>query len=644
MAKLFLSYSRKDVLRATRFAEWLEREGHDVWRDDDDISGGASFSSEIEAALKGCDAVLVLWSQSSHDSAWVRDEAAVGREAGKLLPFTLDKSEAPLGFRQFQTIDLSRWRRGEPQKAAQIRQAIAKYSAADPNIPTDARHSADKSSSGMRRPLAIAIAGVAFIAVAGVTGYFVFGSAKSATTTISIVGASAGSFGADYASSIAAEMAPVLAARAENAIIVDPAAANGQKTDFRLRVAISRKDNSSEGTLALTSRQESGIIWSRNWTEADLSAVDLKQQMSFVASIAMLCALEGNKGGLGNRHGALGFYVEACSREYDSDFSEDELTNMLTKTVDNAPDFAPAWASLAVLYSTRIGQLRIGRKAVPIDLFKKSQNAIKNARRIDPNSARTFLAEGLAQGRPTSALQFMDRAADADPLDPLIRVARAPALMSVGRMADAAKDSRKSVDLSPPSPSLRSGLITILMDAGRSNEARAELAKAEKFWPNSRDIQGAKFWYEFVHGDPRAARKILHSNLAMGDREIEALDQVISAKIDPRPVNVDLVLAELRRLRQKGEPGLGILYFYVLSLSNRFDEIFRILADPGLRPLDSFALFAPENGPLRADLRFMKVAADYGLISYWRSSGKWPDFCADRSLPYDCKVEAAKYK
>ena len=58
MAKLFLSYSRRDVLRATRFAEWLEREGHDVWRDDDDISGGASFSSEIEAARKDCDAVL----------------------------------------------------------------------------------------------------------------------------------------------------------------------------------------------------------------------------------------------------------------------------------------------------------------------------------------------------------------------------------------------------------------------------------------------------------------------------------------------------------------------------------------------------------------------------------------------------------
>ena len=517
----------------------------------------------------------------------------------------------------------------------------AKFSAVHLSGPTDVRHSAGKSSQAIR-PMAIAITGMALMAIAGVAGYFAFGGAKPDTTTISIVGSSAGSTGSDLASGIAAEMAPVLAARAEDATILDPAVGNGEKTDFRLRVAITRNDTSSEGTLALTSGHESGMIWSRNWTAADLSVVELKQQMSFVASIAMLCTLEGYKGGLGNRKGALGFYVEACTRHYDSDFSQDELTNLLTKTAARAPDFAPASALLAVIYSQRIGQLRRNLEAVPTDLIKKSKSAIANARKSDPNSARAFLAEGLSLGTATRALPFMDRAVEADPFDPVIRYYRAPALMEVGRMTDAIRDSRKSVELSPPSPDIRAGLINTIMDSGRSNEARAELAKAEKLWPDSSDIRAAKFWYEFVHGDPRIARNILHSNLAMDDRRIEALDQVISAKIDPRPANVDHVLAELWRASEK-QPQLGILYFYVLSLSNRFDEIFELLAKPEFRSrLTSFALFAPENGPVRADMRFMKIAADYGLISYWRSSGKWPDFCADRGLPYDCKKEAAK--
>ena len=488
----------------------------------------------------------------------------------------------------------------------------------------------------------LATAAISLVAIIGVTGYFVFGGAKPETTTISVIGTSPGSSGSDYAGSIAAEMASVLAARAQDATIIDPADGNRGKTDFRLRVAITRNETSSEGTLALSSRHESGIIWSRNWTAADLSATDLKQQMSFVASIATLCALQGNEGGLGNRKGALGFYVEACSRIYEPGFSGDELINLLTKTIQRAPDFAPASALLAVVYSRRIGQLRRDREAVPNDLLEKLQNAVENTRQIDPNSARGFLAEGIAQGSATLGLPFMDRAADADPLDPLIRYYRAAALMDVGRMAAAIEDSRKSVDLSPPSPAIRSGLINTFRDSGRSNEARTELAKAENLWPNSPEVREAKFLYEFVFGDPRVARNILHSHLGRDDLWIEAFGQVISAKIDPRPANVDRVLRELLRAREK-QPRLGILYFYVLSLSNRFDENFELLAQPAFRSsLPSWALFVPENGPLRADVRFMKVAADYGLISYWRSSGQWPDFCADRGLPYDCKKEAAK--
>ena len=40
------------------------------------LRGGAQYATEIEAALGKADAVVVLWSQSSVGSAWVRNEAA----------------------------------------------------------------------------------------------------------------------------------------------------------------------------------------------------------------------------------------------------------------------------------------------------------------------------------------------------------------------------------------------------------------------------------------------------------------------------------------------------------------------------------------------------------------------------------------
>jgi hypothetical protein len=122
MAGVFLSYDRDDSNRARHFARVLEAAGHTVWWDLH-VRGGAQFSKVIEEALKAADAVVVLWSKNSVESAWVRDEAAAGRDTGRLVPVTIDGTEGPLGFRQFQTIDLSRWHgRGTP---AQLRALLA---------------------------------------------------------------------------------------------------------------------------------------------------------------------------------------------------------------------------------------------------------------------------------------------------------------------------------------------------------------------------------------------------------------------------------------------------------------------------------------------------------------------------------------
>ena len=85
MAHVFLSYDRGDVGPAQSIAELLEGAGHSVWWDRH-IKGGVQFSNEIEQELERAQAVLVLWSQRSVQSAWVRDEAAAGRDSGRLVP------------------------------------------------------------------------------------------------------------------------------------------------------------------------------------------------------------------------------------------------------------------------------------------------------------------------------------------------------------------------------------------------------------------------------------------------------------------------------------------------------------------------------------------------------------------------------
>ena len=126
MAKIFLSYAREDADAAKQLAECIGGAGHEVWWDRH-IQSGSRFSNEIEQALKDAEAVVVLWSKASVASAWVQDEAAEGRDTGRLAPVSIDGTRPPLGFRQFHTVELANWNGdGPPEQLADLLEGIAK--------------------------------------------------------------------------------------------------------------------------------------------------------------------------------------------------------------------------------------------------------------------------------------------------------------------------------------------------------------------------------------------------------------------------------------------------------------------------------------------------------------------------------------
>ncbi|HEU5285844.1 MAG TPA: toll/interleukin-1 receptor domain-containing protein, partial [Sphingomicrobium sp.] len=176
MARVFLSYDREDEEKARLLAGAIEKAGHSVWWDRH-IRSGAQYSKEIEQALRTADALVVLWSKRSVDSPWVRDEAAAGRDSGRLIPVRLDSNEPPLGFRQFQTIDLSRWKgRGKPAQLptllADIDALATGSSATPPAAPVPAERPARRRPT--RRLVAVALL-IAALLVAGLVAWRLIG-------------------------------------------------------------------------------------------------------------------------------------------------------------------------------------------------------------------------------------------------------------------------------------------------------------------------------------------------------------------------------------------------------------------------------------------------------------------------------------
>jgi adenylate cyclase len=142
LAKVFLSYSREDVAAAKQLAAFIDRAGHQVWWDHQ-IEGGSRFTAEIDRELKGADAVVVIWTKSSVESPWVQDEAAEGRDSGRLVPVILGTDKPPLGFRQFQSIDFGSWNgEAEPPALEALIRAISQKGGEGQAAPASAKQPA----------------------------------------------------------------------------------------------------------------------------------------------------------------------------------------------------------------------------------------------------------------------------------------------------------------------------------------------------------------------------------------------------------------------------------------------------------------------------------------------------------------------
>ncbi|MBX9747670.1 MAG: TIR domain-containing protein [Hyphomonadaceae bacterium] len=111
MADIFISYASEDRGRVRPLADALAQRGFNVWWDRS-LAAGQDYTAIIERELKNAKAVIVVWTQSSALSTFVRDEAGRARDEGRLVPVLLDRVDIPLGFGAFQAEDFTKWNGG----------------------------------------------------------------------------------------------------------------------------------------------------------------------------------------------------------------------------------------------------------------------------------------------------------------------------------------------------------------------------------------------------------------------------------------------------------------------------------------------------------------------------------------------------
>src|SRR6478672_7837053 len=98
MADIFISYSSEDKSTVQEIASPLEAKGWSVWWDRE-IPIGQKFDEVIERELQNARCVVVIWTQRSVNSQWVKNEALEAAQKNKLVPLMLEEVILPLAFK-----------------------------------------------------------------------------------------------------------------------------------------------------------------------------------------------------------------------------------------------------------------------------------------------------------------------------------------------------------------------------------------------------------------------------------------------------------------------------------------------------------------------------------------------------------------
>lgn len=109
MSDIFISYAREDLDKVKPIVRLLEQRRWSVWWDRN-IPAGQAFDEVIEKELEVAHCVIVIWSKTSVQSRWVKNEASEGMDRNILVPIIIDDGlKIPLEFKKLHSLNLFKW-------------------------------------------------------------------------------------------------------------------------------------------------------------------------------------------------------------------------------------------------------------------------------------------------------------------------------------------------------------------------------------------------------------------------------------------------------------------------------------------------------------------------------------------------------
>jgi DNA-binding winged helix-turn-helix (wHTH) protein/TolB-like protein len=427
------------------------------------------------------------------------------------------------------------------------------------------------------------------------------------------------------------------------------AAAMKLGAEFILNGSVQSGEKGLHVTAHLNHASTHATVWTASYDQNGVGALEFQWQIAAIISEVVQRALSARRDDPGEMDdAALGIDLKLLKSNAMTQETFLEQRALARQLIARAPKYAEAYSELAIVSAflqgsappDQIAQLRADVKRaatqalaldpkngiayhalamlVPNGVWADQEAALRKGLAVAPNYAplSNFLCSVLGSvGRLQEALTLCTTSRMLMPQSPVQHAGLALALVGTGHVAEAIFTINHAAKIWPSRPFVWFVRFEILAESGHLNEALAMLDSAQNIpvslEPNS--IAARRTYLEALRlntpANKTAAGNAIRSAMAMGD-----LSSADGMRMFAKLGDVDSAFALARTL-------------YVPQGSSRARG-------------NTLLLFQRVTDGMRRDPRFMPLAAQAGLVDYWTTTGKWPDFCSQPGLPYDCRAAA----
>ena len=587
---------------------------------------------KIEEALAVADVVVVLWSPHSVHSHWVRDEAATGRDRGRMVPVTISGVDPPLGFRQFQQVDLTKWRgRANASEIDKLCQAIASCAGRK-----DERFKTPKAArSGLSRRGLLVGGGAGILVVGGATAAFeLLKSGRGGhETSIGVLPFRnlGGDASEDYVSEgIADELRAILSENGNLAVAAETSSSVADKSssepraiasalgvNYLLEGSIRRNGDMMRIAAQIVDGSTGFDQWSQNFDRKVSDILSAQSEIAAFVTDALLSSITAAKrprdrvGGTRNTD-AFNAYVKglAIYKLAGSESSDMEALGLFRSAVALDPSYAVALSAMSRSLTVIANSYDLKGEASVY--YKKAEEAARAAIKIAPKLADGYSALGfvllngdLNPGGAAAAYQrsFALGYGNAD-----ILTSYASFASRTGRFADGRVAISRAQRLDPLNPTVFRTAGFLELDARQFDAASTAFHTALSLNPNATAIHVALGDLAYLSGDAAAARE-------QYAKESDPIGRLRGLAIaDMKLSKRDLAQSEFSELTSK----YGDISYYqqaqVLAQWGRTDEALGAL-EKAVTARDAGVVRSksdPMLDPIRKTVKFAKVERDLG--------------------------------